>query len=95
MQSLVFGSQSLLSRIRRSIMAQQLRAGKKATEQEIQQVREDDNNQKYLEIPMEDCFKYVTLLNLRNWAALESQEYDTRYVSNNTKQNHSVIFIEC
>lgn len=66
MQSLVYGSQSLLNRIRRSLKAQQLRDKKEADPERALR----DDNREYEDIPIKDCFKYVTLLNLRNWKQL-------------------------
>ncbi len=66
MQSLVYGSKSLLNRIRRSLREQQLREEK---DPHPERARDNDNHE-YESIPVEACFKYVTLLNLRNWAKI-------------------------
>lgn len=71
MQSLVFGSHSLLNRIRRSIKAQELREKKKAGESHINPERVFElSNREYETVPFSECDKYVTLLNLRNWELL-------------------------
>ena len=67
MQSLVFGSQSLLNRIRRSIKAKEL-----GVTDLKDKVYHDDDTQ-YLTIPVSACDRYVTLLNLRNWANLGTE----------------------
>ncbi len=66
MQTLVFGSHSLLNRIRRSIKAQQIRMKKEPNPERAFAV----GNNEYEDVPVEECFKYVTLLNLRNWVKL-------------------------
>ena len=76
MQTLVFGSQSLLNGIRRAIKARALRDAK---DEGFERVYADANTE-YLSIPEEKCFDYVTLLNLRNWAKLGSGK-DERYVT--------------
>lgn len=63
MQSLVFGSQSLLSRVRRSLLAKKLRKEKHPNPK----IAYDTANSLYQSIPIEACAPYVTLLNLRNW----------------------------
>jgi phospholipase D1/2 len=60
MQSLVFGSQSLLNRIRRTLMAKKL-----GITDPNDKVYHDTDTQ-YLKIDLKDCERYVTLLNLRN-----------------------------
>lgn len=66
MQSLVFGQQSLLNRIRRSIKARLLLAAK---DKGYARVFEDDNDE-YKSVPIDHCWAYVTLLNLRNHGEL-------------------------
>lgn len=81
MQSLVFGSNSLLNGIKRALKARQLRDAR------------DDNWQRALHnsskehesIDTQDCFKYVTLLNLRNWAELPDGSVVTEQVYVHTK----------
>lgn len=67
MQSLVFGSQSLLNRIRRSLKARAI-YDKDPDANWHRAYLEHDHG--YLDIPLAKCFEYVTLLNLRNWAKL-------------------------
>jgi phospholipase D1/2 len=80
MQTLVFGSQSLINRIRRAILARQL-LDKKDTD--FGRVFEDDNHE-YESVPIDWCWPYVTLLNLRNWEKL-GERYVTEQVYVHTK----------
>lgn len=66
MQSLVFGTNSLLNGIRRSLKARALLDKK---DKDWKRVYANDNAE-YIDIPFKECFKYVTLLNLRNWAKI-------------------------
>jgi phospholipase D1/2 len=67
MQTLVFGSQSLLNGIRRSIKAKELfDAGESSYERVYR-----DENAEYESVPLEKCWEYVTLLNLRNWTKVD------------------------
>jgi phospholipase D1/2 len=68
MQTLVFGSHSLLNGIKRLIKAREL---KYAKDKNYQRVYEAANTE-YEAVPTEACEKYVTILNLRNWAKLTS-----------------------
>jgi phospholipase D1/2 len=68
MQTLVFGSHSLLNGIRRLIKAREL---KDVKDQNYTRVYEAANTE-YKTVPTDACEKYVTLLNLRNWAKLAS-----------------------
>lgn len=66
MQSLVFGTQSLLNRVRRAILARQLAdRGDRASARVF-----EDGNREYEAIPIAMCWPYVTLLNLRHWTRL-------------------------
>ncbi len=76
MQSLVFGSQSLINRIRRAILARKRRD----KNEDHAKVFADDNRE-YEEIPIDDCWPYITLLNLRNWAKLGNATTGERYVT--------------
>lgn len=67
MQTLVFGSKSLLNGVRRALKAKELLDKKDAG---FMRVIEDDDNREFESIPLKACFEYVTLLNLRNWAQL-------------------------
>lgn len=66
MQSLVFGEQSLVNRIRRAIKARWLRAAK---DKDYERVFADGNDE-YKNVPIDHCWAYVTLLNLRNHGQL-------------------------
>ena len=70
MQTIAFGSHSLLNGIRRAIRARQLVA---ENHRHPMDVIYNIKNTDYLKVPVSDCFKYVTLLNLRNWAKLEGE----------------------
>ncbi|MCP1573792.1 phosphatidylserine/phosphatidylglycerophosphate/cardiolipin synthase-like enzyme [Herbaspirillum rubrisubalbicans] len=84
MQTLSFGTNSLLNGIRRALRARQLRdKGDKNYERLLTNTTQDMS--KELEhIPVEACFEYVTLLNLRNWAKL-GERYVTEQVYVHTK----------
>jgi phospholipase D1/2 len=80
MQSLVFGSQSLINRTRRAILARKL-FDKKDTDY----LRAfNDANFEYESIPITDCWAYITLLNLRNHAQLGNR-YVTEQIYIHTK----------
>lgn len=66
MQSLVFGTNSLLNGIRRSLKARALLDKKDKDWKRVYA----DGNIEHQDIPVKECFKYVTLLNLRNWAKI-------------------------
>jgi phospholipase D1/2 len=72
MQSLVYGTQSLINRTRRAILSRKLYEKGAA---DINSVFNNDNYD-YESIPIEACWPYITLLNLRNWDQL-----GTRYVT--------------
>lgn len=71
MQTIAFGSNSLLNGIRRNIRAKQLYDAKVA---DYMDVIFNHKNSDYLKVPVTDCFKYVTLLNLRNWEKLAGKD---------------------
>lgn len=64
MQTIAHGSQSLLNGIKRGLKARELRDVKK--DKDWQRALQPTNTE-YDSIPTEECFEYVTLLNLRNW----------------------------
>lgn len=66
MQSIAGGSHSLLNGIRRALRAKELKDKK----QPYESVLKDPANKEYEKIPVEACERYVTLLNLRNWAKI-------------------------
>ncbi|UDM53381.1 phospholipase D-like domain-containing protein [Cupriavidus sp. MP-37] len=74
MQSLVFGSQSLVNRIRRALLAMKYVRERKM---EVKRAQEAAKNAKLKEldeqIPQEDWERYLTLLNLRNWDRLNGR----------------------
>jgi phospholipase D1/2 len=63
MQSLAFGSNSLLNGIKRGLKARELRDAKDPSWQRVLA----DRSAEHESIATEACFDYVTLLNLRNW----------------------------
>jgi phospholipase D1/2 len=68
MQTLVFGSNSLLNGIRRLIKARELKGGNDKNYVRVY----DAGNTEYEKVTTEACEKYVTILNLRNWARFAS-----------------------
>ncbi|MFM0157468.1 phospholipase D-like domain-containing protein [Paraburkholderia sediminicola] len=81
MQSLVFGSFSLLNRIRRFLKARALKDKKDPT---WQKVLSDAKDVRYKDIDISACDEYVTLLNLRNWAKV-GDRYITEQIYIHTK----------
>ena len=81
MQTIAFGSQSLLNGIKRALKARELRDGKHTDWDRA----DKDNNTEYTSIPTEECFKYVTLLNLRNWDTLPDGSVVTEQIYVHTK----------
>ena len=79
MQSLVFGSQSLINRTRRAILARQLWDKREDHSQVF-----EDNNAEYEQVPIDQCWPYITLLNVRNWAKL-GDRYVTEQIYVHTK----------
>ena len=80
MQTLVFGSNSLLNGIRRALKARELRQKK---DNGFARAFEPGNNE-YEDVEIERCFEYVTLLNLRNWVQLGNR-YETEQIYVHTK----------
>ena len=66
MQTLVYGSHSLVNRIRRAIRARQLVDGKDAGYRRVFEAGDTE----YTKVPIDWCWAYLTLLNLRNWAVI-------------------------
>jgi phospholipase D1/2 len=81
MQSLVFGTFSLLNRVRRFLKAKELRDQKAS---DWNKVLSDPNDKRYEDIAIEKCRDYVTLLNLRNWIKL-GERYVTEQIYVHTK----------
>ena len=85
MQTLVFGTHSLLNRIRRALKQRELmKGGMSRILSVIHANVEGEKLNNYKTIPINDCFEYVTLLNLRNWAKL-GDRYVTEQVYVHTK----------
>jgi phospholipase D1/2 len=72
MQTISFGSHSLLNGVRRIIKARELL---RANDHDYERALEEGNNE-YEDVDLSLCEEFVTLLNLRNWAKLGD-----RYVS--------------
>lgn len=86
MQTLVFGSNSLINGIRRLIKARQLKdRGDKTYERVIR----DAKNTEYKSVNIEECYRYVTLLNLRNWAKLGN-----RYVTEQIYVHSKLMIVD-
>jgi phospholipase D1/2 len=68
MQSLVYGSHSLVNRIRRAIKARQLCVQNGHTSDWMRAFHAA--NTEYTSVPIDWCWAYLTLLNLRNWAMI-------------------------
>jgi phospholipase D1/2 len=86
MQTLVFGSHSLLNGIKRMIKARELKDKGDAL---YFRVLNDQTNREHESIPDESCFKYVTLLNLRNWTKLGD-----RYVTEQIYVHSKLIIVD-
>lgn len=69
MQTLVFGSHSLINGIKRCIKARELKDNKDTG---YMRVINDAANTEHESVSTEACYEYVTLLNLRNWDKLGS-----------------------
>lgn len=69
MQTLVFGSHSLINGLKRLIKARELKDKK---DPNFAKVIEDPDNKQYEDVSLAECYEYVTLLNLRNWAKLKN-----------------------
>jgi len=90
MQSIHFGSNSLLNGIRRAIKARELHDKNDAG---YRRVIDDPKNTEHEDIPIEACFKYVTLLNLRNWAKLDGSK-GARYVTEQIYVHTKVMIVD-
>jgi phospholipase D1/2 len=90
MQTLVFGTHSLLNSIRRSIRAREI--FDKNSEDNWRRVYAKDNEE-YLDIPIEKCFEYVTLLNLRNWDVLGTGA-NQRYVTEQVYVHSKLLIVD-
>ncbi|MEO8730308.1 MAG: phospholipase D-like domain-containing protein [Rhodoferax sp.] len=90
MQSLVFGTQSLLNRIRRSLRARQLY---KADNKCNWKIAYQESDKSYEDIDIEECFEFVTLLNLRNWAKLGSGKNE-RYLTEQIYIHSKLLIVD-
>ena len=73
MQTISFGSDSLLNRIRKHLWVYQQLIKDEVPRKEWSKMRSayyDKIGNNYQTIPLEECGKYVTLLNLRSWTQL-------------------------
>ena len=73
MQTISFGSDSLLNRIRKHLWVYQQLIKDEVPRKEWSKMRSgyyDKIGDNYLTIPLKECGKYVTLLNLRSWTQL-------------------------
>jgi phospholipase D1/2 len=73
MQSLVFGSDSLVNRISRALMIAELRKEKKIGRNEAQQIVAGLSADKVITSTNSRWKSYLTLLNLRNWSVIEGR----------------------
>jgi phospholipase D1/2 len=90
MQTLVFGSHSLLNGIRRALKARELLdKGEVGFRKPI----DDPTNTDYQDIPVEKCFDYVTLLNLRNWTRLNGGQGE-RYVTEQIYVHSKLMIVD-
>ncbi|BBP02248.1 phospholipase D-like domain-containing protein [Sulfuriferula nivalis] len=87
MQSLVFGTKSLLNRIRRSFRARDL-VDQNGPDSDWKRAYADDNTE-YESIDIKRCFEYVTLLNLRNHAQLGD-----RYVTEQIYVHSKMLIVD-
>jgi phospholipase D1/2 len=96
MQTLVFGSKSLLNGIRRAIKVRELMdkdQAKGGACRDHNHVLDDADNNEFESVPVEACFKYVTLLNLRNWAKL-GRGKDERYVTEQVYVHSKLMIVD-
>lgn len=77
MQTLSFGSHSLLNGVRRIIKARELVNAKDPDHGRVF----EEGNKEYLSVPLEACNEFVTLLNLRNWHCFSAAGQPDRYVT--------------
>jgi phospholipase D1/2 len=85
-QTLSFGSRSLLNGIRRALKAKELRD---QGDTNFMRVVNADDSTEYESIPMEACWDWVTLLNLRNWAKLGD-----RYVTEQVYVHSKLMIVD-
>jgi phospholipase D1/2 len=73
MQSLVFGSESLVNRIRRAILAERLCEQKKICWTEASSAAQAYSVKDLIDKVKDEWTRYLTLLNLRSWEKLENR----------------------
>lgn len=95
MQTIAFGSKSLLNGIRRAIKVRELMDKDDAQHicREHSDILDDETNKEYESVPVEACFKYVTLLNLRNWAKL-GEGKGVRYVTEQVYVHSKLMIVD-
>ncbi|WP_343733117.1 phospholipase D-like domain-containing protein [Duganella sp.] len=86
MQTLVYGSHSLINGIRRLIKARELKDAKVA---DYLAVLNDEANTQYESVPVAACYEYVTLLNLRNW-----HEFTGNFVTEQIYVHSKVMIVD-
>lgn len=86
MQTLVYGSHSLVNGIRRLIKARELKDAKVPN---YLSVLNDEANAEYESVPIEACYDYVTLLNLRNW-----HDFGGNYVTEQIYVHSKVMIVD-
>jgi phospholipase D1/2 len=86
MQTLVFGSHSLMNGIKRLIKARELKA---KHDLNFMRVVKISKNREFQTIPDEACYRYVTLLNLRNWTKLGN-----RYVTEQIYVHSKLMIVD-
>jgi phospholipase D1/2 len=96
MQTISFGSRSLLNGIKRGLKARELRDVKK---DKNWQRALDDSSTAHHDVPTEECFKFVTLLNLRNWKKLTGPDPVTqkpvdRYVTEQVYVHTKLMIVD-
>lgn len=96
MQTIAHGSQSLLNGIKRGLKARELRDVKK----EGNWLRAlEPGNHEYDDVPTEECFEYVTLLNLRNWKKVthtdpKTNAVEERYVTEQVYVHTKLMIVD-
>src|SRR5690606_20124912 len=95
MQTIVFGSKSLLNGIRRAIKVRELMEEDDAQDicRDHSAILDVETNSAYESVPVEDCFKYVTLPNLRNWAKLGEGKH-ARYVTEQVHVHSKLMIVD-
>jgi phospholipase D1/2 len=89
MQTLAFGSNSLLNGIKRALKARELRDAKDADWQRVLA----DRGTEHECIPTEACFDYLTLLNLRNWQEVTGPDGKTKRVVTEQVYVHTKLMV--